>query len=163
MRWLDSITASVVLNLSKLEETGQDTGVWLIAVHGPYLSWLNNSIGTQLWLIFTKLHIVKWTGKKKNLWNILITAAAEWEVMMDLMMDIILYICTHHVSSSINMYYKVHSKRSKKWFYAVLYGLLQSAKILITFNGCTEENSNIWNLLLFSLSSFVTPRTKCHM
>ena len=34
MRWLDSITGSIVMNLSKLWETVKDIGVWHAAVHG---------------------------------------------------------------------------------------------------------------------------------
>ena len=34
MRWLDSITNSVGINLSKLREIVKDTGVWCAAVHG---------------------------------------------------------------------------------------------------------------------------------
>ena len=34
MRWLDSITDSVVTNLSKLKETVEDRGAWPAAVHG---------------------------------------------------------------------------------------------------------------------------------
>ena len=34
MRWLDSITDSVNLNLSKLWETGKDRGAWHAIVHG---------------------------------------------------------------------------------------------------------------------------------
>ena len=72
MRWLDSITASVVLNLSKLEETGQDTGVWLVAVHGLAKSqaWPRDwttALGHSYDLYSQKLHIVKWTGKRKTL------------------------------------------------------------------------------------------------
>ena len=33
MRWLDSITDSKDVNLSKLQETVKDRGVWRIAVH----------------------------------------------------------------------------------------------------------------------------------
>ena len=34
MRWLDSLTDSVDVNLSKLRETVEDRGVWCAAVHG---------------------------------------------------------------------------------------------------------------------------------
>ena len=34
MRWLDSITDSMDMNLSKLQEIVEDRGAWCITVHG---------------------------------------------------------------------------------------------------------------------------------
>ena len=45
-RWLDSITDSMVMNLSKLQETLKDREAWCVAVHGVTKSWtrrLNNN------------------------------------------------------------------------------------------------------------------------
>ena len=34
MRWLDSITNSMDMDLSKLQETVEDRGAWSVVVHG---------------------------------------------------------------------------------------------------------------------------------
>ena len=39
MRWLNSITYSMDMNLSKLQETVEDRGDWCTAVHGVAKSW----------------------------------------------------------------------------------------------------------------------------
>ena len=44
MRWLDGITDSMVMNLSKLPEIVEDRGAWCASVHGVTQCWtqLNN-------------------------------------------------------------------------------------------------------------------------
>ena len=39
MRWLESITDSMDVNLSKLQETVKDRAAWLAAVHGVTKNW----------------------------------------------------------------------------------------------------------------------------
>ena len=48
MRWLDGITHSMDMNLSKLQETAKDREAWHAAVHGVTKSWTRPNYNKEL-------------------------------------------------------------------------------------------------------------------
>ena len=71
MRWLDGITDSMDMSLSKLLETVKDRKVWHVAIHGITRSqtWLNNWITTSYSWTELRENLGKKTNKKNYLKN----------------------------------------------------------------------------------------------
>ena len=72
MRWLDSITNSMDMNLSKPQETVKDRGAWHTAVHGVTKS----RAQLNYWTTITQ----SWESKWRNMWSI--SQLREYEITL---------------------------------------------------------------------------------
>ena len=69
--WLDSITDSMDMNLSKPRETVEDRGVWRAAVHGVENSQTQLSDWTAIWCLKTQYLLYNRITKAKTYWTLI--------------------------------------------------------------------------------------------
>ena len=78
VRWLNSITESMHMNLRKLAEIVKDRGTWHAAVHGVAKSqtWLCDWTATKVFQMKFCFHCKKWSSTDDN------TAHSNWDIIV---------------------------------------------------------------------------------
>ena len=105
MRWLDSITDSVDMNLSRHSEIVKDRGAWCAAVHGVTINWTwlkglsmhaHSSTSSQPFVVMLILIIINY--KKTTLMHFLNT------IVSLVFIRCMLVLLCHYISVSQNAY-----------------------------------------------------------